>query len=62
MESCPDCCASAREFEESNKPPAELKERERIARAEWSAMTPEQRYERNQKQFNDAMCSLEVTP
>lgn len=53
-ESCPDRCASAREFEKTNNPPDELKERELAVQAEWDSMTPEQRDEHSQKLFDEA--------
>lgn len=51
-DSCPDRCASARAFEKAGEPPPALKERVLVARAEWNAMTEEQRQAHCEILFN----------
>ncbi len=54
-DNCPDQCASAYAFQATEAAPKELKERERVVRAEWKAMTPEQRDAANQKHWDDML-------
>ena len=52
-DNCPDKCASAYALQATEAAPDELKERQRVERAEWKAMTPEQRDAANQKRMEE---------
>jgi len=56
-DNCPDKCESAYALQATGAAPEELKERERVERAAWKAMTPEQRDAVINKRFDGVLGS-----